>query len=557
MKNISAVKNNLDSLFRRSRYVLAAGAGLLLAAAFPNFSLAGFAWIAPALLLFAARGQTGADAFRTGYVGGLAFWLSSLAWLLRIPVTGFPILGWLALTMYLALFFGAWVWLVTHAKLRMASNASWSGRATWMLLGAALWVALEMLRARLFGGFPWNLLGGSQFKLIPLIQIAAVTGVYGLSFLVAWFALALVSAAEMICQQPAKRHVWQAEIALPLVAVLVCYLGGFFQLEPDRPAEKMLRVMLVQPSVPQSLIWNPGADEKRFRELLARSQAALTNETDLVVWPESALPALDETNYPAIVAFAQSNHVWLVFNGDDVEVHPGATNFFNAALLMNPEGRIANIYHKRQLVIFGEYVPLARWLPFLKWFTPIQGGWTPGERPAQFFITRWGAELRAPQIHLVNNAAEAPAAVKLSPLICFEDVFAGTAREAAADDTDFWVNLTNDGWFGDGAAQWQHAAGAVFRAVENRKPLLRCANNGVTCWIDGYGRIRQLFTDENGNVHGSGVLTIELPLPTATSEVPTFYHRHGDWFGWACVGLTLLNWGRFWRQRTSSKPATK
>ena len=232
------MKNNLESLFRRSRYVLSVGAGLLLAAAFPNFSLAGFAWIAPALLLFAARGQTGADAFRTGYVGGLAFWLSSLAWLLRIPVTGFPILGWLALTMYLALFFGAWVWLVTHAKLRMASNASWSSRAIWMLLGAAAWVALEMLRARLFGGFPWNLLGGSQFKLIPLIQIAAVTGVYGLSFLVAWFALALVSAAEMICQQPAKRHVWQAEIALPLVAVLVCYLGGFFQLEPDRPAEK-------------------------------------------------------------------------------------------------------------------------------------------------------------------------------------------------------------------------------------------------------------------------------------------------------------------------------
>ena len=121
-------------------------------------------------------------------------------------------------------------------------------------------------------------------------------------------------------------------------------------------------------------------------------------------------------------------------------------------------------YIKRKLVIFGEYVPLADWLPFLKYLTPIQGGFTPGRRPVSFPLPG----LRA----------------KTSVLICFEDIFPHLVREHVDDDTDFLVNLTNNGWFGESAAQWQHAANAVFRAVENGLPLVRCANNGLTCWVD-------------------------------------------------------------------------
>ena len=124
-----------------------------------------------------------------------------------------------------------------------------------------------------------------------------------------------------------------------------------------------------------------------------------------------------------------------------------------------------------------------------------------------------------------------------SPLICYEDMFPQLARRAVRGDTDFLVNLTNDGWFGQSAEQWQHMAGAVFRAVENGVPLVRCCNNGVTCWIDAQGRVREIFRDKNGSVYGTGTLTIDLPLQKHT---PTFYNRHGDWFGWGCVGFAAI-----------------
>ena len=113
-------------------------------------------------------------------------------------------------------------------------------------------------------------------------------------------------------------------------------------------------------------------------------------------------------------------------------------------------------------------------------------------------------------------------------------MFPQTARDSARDDTDFLVNLTNDGWFGEGAEQWQQCAAGIFRAVENGLPLVRSCNNGVTCWIDAHGRVRQIFKDAAGRIYGPGWMTMELALP-AEKPAPTFYNRHGDWFGWGCV----------------------
>ena len=315
MKRIS------EFLLRHRRWLAAISAGLLLATAFPKFSLAGFAWIAPALMLAAAHGKSGGESFRLGYVSGLAFWLASLYWLLLMPATGFPILGWLALAAFVALFQGAWVWLVApsprmsglvdkwidaetrpstdptiqQSTLQSALPDAWTRRTLWTLGGAAAWVALEMVRARIFSGFPWSFLGVSQYQLVPLLQIAAFTGVYGVSFLVVWFSLALYSAAVMIFRHPTKRHVWQAEIVLPLLAVVGCYVGGFFAINRGTPAENFFRVTAIQPSVPQTLIWSASDDARRFQALLELSQRALTNETDLLVWPESAVPSTPRT----------------------------------------------------------------------------------------------------------------------------------------------------------------------------------------------------------------------------------------------------------------------
>jgi apolipoprotein N-acyltransferase len=238
----------------------------------------------------------------------------------------------------------------------------------------------------------------------------------------------------------------------------------------------------------------------------------------------------------------------MIFGADDAEEKSRPTpgdqyDSFNAAFLFQPDGKFAGRYRKRHLVMFGEYIPLVDALPFIKWFTPITGGFTPGNRVTHFELERWpparpGATNESQH---AETGLGAPARFKTATLICFEDTFPHLVREYVDDDTDFLVNLTNNGWFGDSAAQWQHAASAAFRAVENGVPLLRCGNNGLTCWIDSRGRVREIFRDQTGGEYGVGFVTWEIPLlASEVKRVPTFYNEHGDWFGWGCVGITSL-----------------
>ena len=436
-------------------------------------------------------------------------------------------------------------------------EGDWARRNLWSLIGAAVWVALEMIRARLFGGFPWNFLGASQYQMVPLIQIASVTGVYGVSFLVVCVSLSLYSAVRMIFRRPALRLVWQAEIFLPLTVVILLFAFSFAQLADENPSASTLRVTTIQPSVPQTLIWDERENTNRFRQLLQLSENALTNQPDLLIWPESAVPDFNDASYIAITNLIRTHRVWLILNADDAVPRPNAASeydndVFNAAFLLDPGGLFAGIYHKQKLVIFGEYIPLVRWLPFVKWFTPITGGFAAGNEPVQFQINRWGERPRGPIIELNGGSSGASPhqVVITSPLICYEDMFPQVARRAVRNDTGFLVNLTNDGWFGQSAEQWQHMAGAVFRAVENGVPLVRCCNNGVTCWIDATGRVREIFRDKSGSVYGIGALTIDLPLQ---NHPTTFYNRHGDWFGWSCVvaGFLLIA-GRFAKRNAKS-----
>jgi apolipoprotein N-acyltransferase len=565
----------------RSRYLLAVLAGLLLAASFPRVGVVGLAWVAPGLMVAAALGKRGWESFRIGYVAGLAYYLASLYWLLLIPYQWHsipigPVAGWLSLSAFLALYPATWVWLLSEAQpakneegggrlggsgvpegdaawLPRAAGVmsrGWGRRAVWAISGAALWVAWEMVVARLFTGFPWNLLGASQFQMTPLIQIASVTGIYGVSFLVVWVSLSLLSAGLMIVLRPTVRSIWVSEIILPVIVVALAFNYGFRQLRNEPPAPRTLRVTLIQPSIPQTLIWDTSRDRERFRDLIQLSEQALSNRTDLLIWPEAAVPSFarwDTNIYPAITNLVRQHRVWLVLGSDDIARAPQGREaeryeYYNASFLVNPEGEFVARYRKRNLVIFGEYVPLVRWLPFVKWFTPIEGGFTPGIRAIPFY-------LRNPD-------------VKTSVLICFEDIFPHLAREYADDDTDFLVNLTNNGWFGESAAQWQHAASALFRAVENGLPLVRCANNGLTCWVDSRGRLREVFQDDRGSIYGAGFLSTEIPLlGMGQKRTPTFYHQHGDWFGWGCLGISasllagrFLRWRRFVRTSPGASP---
>jgi len=548
-------------LLLRSRYLLAIVAGLLLAASFPKIGIAGLAWIAPALMLVAAMGRGGWEAFRIGYVAGLAHYLASLYWLLLIPyrwhgIPFGPAAGWLALSAFIALYPATWVWLLSQVRCSMFDvrcsmfavlPKTCLQRTLWSLSGAALWVALEMLVARLFTGFPWNLLGASQYQLLPLIQIASVTGIYGVSFLVVWASLSLLSGALVIIPRPQMRSAWIAEIILPLVVIVALFTFGLRQLRTPSISTRTLKVTLVQPSIPQTVIWEPDKDDERFAELIRLSQQALSNRADLLIWPEAAVPKplrYYHEMFDPIADLARSNHVWIIVGADDAEQPLGSTRredrlYFNGSFLINPQGELMDGYHKRALVIFGEYIPLVRWLPFMKWFTPIEGQFTRGERAVPFTL---------------DNPK-----VKTSVLICFEDIFPHLAREYADDDTDFLVNLTNNGWFGEGAAQWQHATSALFRAIENGLPLVRCSNNGLTCWVDEHGRLRQIFRDQNGAIYGPGFMTVEIPLLAyGEKRARTFYNQHGDWFGWGCVviGAMMLLRKIPWRRTSSSSSSS-
>jgi apolipoprotein N-acyltransferase len=345
----------------------------------------------------------------------------------------------------------------------------------------------------------------------------------------------LFAAAVTILRRPTARSAWVGDVIIPAVVVLLMFVIGMkvvntqvehpSTLDPFRPP---LRVTFIQPSIPQTLIWDETKSDERFSELLRLSVEALTNKTDLVVWPEAAVPNLfrySKEMFVPITELARSNHVWMIIGADDMEPKPGSNRredaeFFNSSFLISPEGLLRETYKKRGLVIFGEYVPLVRWLPFMKLFTPVQGGFTPGMKPVAFSL----GDLN----------------VKTSVLICFEDIFPHLAREYVDEDTDFLVNITNNGWFGESAAQWQHGVSAIYRAIENGVPLLRCSNNGLTCRVDRFGRIQEIFRDSNGTIYGPGFLRTTIPLRATQKQQRTFYNRYGDVFGWTCVGWSLL-----------------
>jgi apolipoprotein N-acyltransferase len=139
-----------------------------------------------------------------------------------------------------------------------------------------------------------------------------------------------------------------------------------------------------------------------------------------------------------------------------------------------------------------------------------------------------------------------------SPLICFEDVFSWLARDAAGPDVDLLVNLTNDGWFGESAEQWQHLAGARCRAIETGRPLIRCANNGISCWVDPVGVIRGASYEDGRSVYAAGVKLLRIRVPTQPLDTP--YRRHGDWFAWLCCGLVGAGLVARWRRAGAVVP---
>ena len=508
--------------------------GFIWAMAFPFASISGFAWIVPgSLFLLAAFSQK--SPFRSLYGAGLVYYLTTLYWLLFMPFPAGAVAGWLALSGYCALYPAVWGLLIhrlwhlknsstaPHAFARFSSlttGRSWLSRQAWILMAASTWVSLEWLLTHLFTGFPWNFLGVSQLRLLPLVQIASITGVYGVSFLVVFGSLSLVFALSTISGFPSQPWQWAREIILPSLLVGGSWIWGTQYLR-DLPRDgEPFRIALVQPSIPQTLIWDdsPESRKSKFDKIMSLSREALAHSPGLLVWPESAMPPVTPEDLAEIIGMIRSHKCWFVFGElDEGKTEAEEVQFFNTAFLMSPTGEIVERYHKRRLVIFGEYVPLAKWLPFLKWFTPIDGGFTEGTGNSNFTLSSTGTSF--------------------GNLICFEDAFPHLARDHTKPTSSFLLNITNDGWFGESAEQWQHAQNAAFRAIENAVPLVRCANNGVSCLISSSGKIDHAYSPESENAHEAGIRVFDVA--TGREHRTTFYNRHGDVFAFACLLITL------------------
>lgn len=529
-------------------WLWAVAGGLMLAAAFPKVGIAGFAWVAPGLILLGAGMRTGLGRYGFGYVSGLAHYGTTLYWLLLIPFPVGALVGWLALSAYLAVYMGFWVWLCWRLLERMLPEGersegglrgiprlgelSLGQRQAWGLGCAMVWVALEMVQGRMFSGFPWNYLGASQYRMLPLIQISSVTGVYGVSFLAVWFSVMLGCTMVMMTGGLGARRIWLGDMMLPMVVVGLVAWDGINRVRERSGSGRELSVALVQPSIPQTLIWDPTENTNRFRQLIVLSERALAEKPELLIWPEAAVPNLlryDPWTYEAITNLVQRHAVWMILGADDAVPREegertggaGQFDFYNSSFLVSPSGKLEAAYRKRRLVAFGEYVPFGKWLPFLKKLIPAGEGFTAGDRPIEFKM--------------------APLETTTSVLICFEDVFPHLVREYVTDETDFLLNLTNNGWFGESAAQWQHGASAVFRAIENGVPLVRCSNNGLTCWVDSRGRMHEVYLPGTRDAYGPGYKTVRIPLqPADGKRAPTIYWKYGDWFGWSCVAGTGL-----------------
>jgi apolipoprotein N-acyltransferase len=381
-------------------------------------------------------------------------------------------------------------------------------RLPWVWVAPALWVVLEWMRGWFFIGFPWGALGYSQWRFIDLVQMVEVTGVYGVSALLVFFNAVM---ASVVAARGRLERGHLAALSILTLLMILLPVAGRARLRQlaALPVAGQLVVGVAQGNVAQDHKWDPefvGETMRRYAELTRRAAGA---GAQLVVWPETAVPFFFQDPGPereAVLALARETGVAIVFGS------PAATldgrRQFNRAYLVSPAGEEVDHYDKMELVPFGEYVPFARVLFFVQQMVEAVGALAPGTRPTVF---------------------DAPGG-RFGVLVCYEGIFPWISRRFVGDGADFLVNVTNDAWYGPTSAPYQHLAQATLRAVENRRPLVRAANTGISAIVRDDGRLAWAGPLDEMVEHTGTI---------AWRRVETFYTRRGDVFVWCCIAGVL------------------
>lgn len=490
----------------RRSLALAVLSGLLLAASFPSLGYSFLAWFALVPLLFSLKDQSIQAGLLLSFLFGLVFFCCTVYWVTdsinmygHIPLLPASLIT-LLLSVVLALFLAPFGATVVHVRTTRPGIA--------FLAAPAVWVMMEFARTHLFSGFPWALAGYSQYRTLPVIQVADLSGVYGISFMIV---LVNTTIAEALSDR--RRF-------LPLLTacvVLIAVLGyGYHRLDVEIESGG-ITVTVVQGNIEQDKKWNPAYQSEVITTYKRLTLNALKQKPDLVIWPETATPfyyggagKTDTTMTNDLQEFVRAMKTPLLTGSPTYETRGGRiVTLRNSAILLDREGATGAVYHKMHLVPYGEYVPMKTILFFVERMVQAVGDFIPGDKYTVMKI----------DLPRGNDAG-------IGTVICYEIIFPDMVRRFVNEGAKVIANVTNDAWFGRTGAPYQHFSMVVFRAVENRVPIARAANTGISGFIDAQGHIlaaSDIFTE--------AVLTRVL----TPGAVKTFYTRYGDVFAWLCA----------------------
>ncbi len=504
-------------MIKRLDIFMALISGLLLTAGFPPFNIFPVAWIALIPFLFSLRDKSLKASFKLGIVMGMSYFLGTIYWVYHsMHVYGYlplyiSILIVILLCLYLSVYIGLFSMLFTH----LSDNS----RIPSLLIAPAIWVTMEYIRTYALTGYPWSLLGYSQYTFLPIIQIADITGVYGISFLIVAVNGAIFDIASLWSKKRSGHTPFPSGLSIKLcsfilaITIIASLMYGMGRLGQEL-TESKVRISVVQGNIPQDKKWDMKFQREVVDTYKELTQQVLSDNPDIIIWPETAVPFVFGNNMhftKEVTDFQKSLDTYLLFGS----IVPNKdSQMTNSSLLFSSEGELISTYSKIHLVPYGEYVPLRKFLPFIDKLTVGTGDFASGE---DYVI------METPYASIGN-------------LICYEIIFPNLVRKFADKGANLLVTITNDAWFGRTSAPYQHFSMAVLRAVENRVPVARAANTGISGFIDSRGRI---ISQSDIFVEAAFTETVSI------GGERSFYTKHGDVLAFLCIaGVMLLAAGR-------------
>lgn len=501
-------------LERLKRYGPSFISGLLLILCFPTIDLYGIAWFALVPFLLSLYDKEPKQAFISGICFGMPYFFGTLYWIYHSInhygnvslLLSFAIV--VLLCIYLSIYTGIFALLfsITIKNSKLPS----------MFIAPVFWIAMEYLRSYLFTGFPWSSIGYTQYKLLTLIQIADITGIYGVSFLLVAIngAIADIYLIRKRIKDMPLFPMLQTVVGFSvlLVLILLTVIYGQWKMNQKIPGEP-IKVSIVQGNIEQDKKWDLSYQRSVINTYNNLSLKASVSSPSMIIWPETAIPFFfekDELHTRELLLFQKRLNAYLLFGTilckDKGEKKP---SFTNSIVLLDKSGNVAYKYDKIHLVPFGEYVPFQKVLFFVKKLSFGIGDYSKGNQ---------------------YNKAVTPFG-RFAGVVCYEIIFPGLVRKFFIDGGDFIVNVTNDAWFGKTTGPYQHFSMAVFRAIENRKPIIRAANTGISGFIDSKGRIiskSKLFKQ------------VIITRYIKTDSTKSFYTKYGDLFSYLCFIFSII-----------------